>query len=501
MPTTINRAHSLLAKLSQESPDAIVLSGADIRYTAVELAAAVQSTAAQLNSAGVKRLALLADNSPDWVIMDLACEVAGVCIIPLPLFFSTQQLRSGIDRSGADALVTDDGKYTGLLAGQNLIAGPEKIATGLSLYHLEKRDQSRLPMGTAKITFTSGSTGNPKGVCLSVEQQWAVAQALHAVIDVPLPRHLCLLPLSTLLENIGGVYLPLLLGAEVVALSAEKRGLQGSSGLDAMQLADTLTSVQPSSLILVPQLLTALLKLVADDWQAPSSLRFIAVGGAKVDPTLLDRARKKGLPVYEGYGLSENSSVACLNLPGAERSGSVGKALPSADLAIRDGEVVIRGSTFLGYLGEPESWYQAELQTGDLGRVDSDGYIYIEGRKKNLLISSFGRNISPEWIEARLLSNGLIAQCIVLGDAQPYCSALILPEDQRITDSDIQAWVEVINAELPDYARVLAWHRLTQSLEQCDGLYTANGRPRRDRIAKGFSRFINSLYPDESRVH
>ena len=163
-------------------------------------------------------------------------------------------------------------------------------------------------------------------------------------------------------------------------------------------------------------------------WTAPPSLRFIAVGGAPVAPDLLARATALGLPVYEGYGLSECASVVCLNTPEARRAGTVGRPLPHVQIRVDErGELHVRGATMLGYLGEAPAIADAEVATGDLGTLDADGHVRIHGRLRNVYITSFGRNVSPEWVEREIAAEPGIGQVLVHGEARPYPVALIVP--------------------------------------------------------------------------
>jgi long-subunit acyl-CoA synthetase (AMP-forming) len=200
-------------------------------------------------------------------------------------------------------------------------------------------------------------------------------------------------------------------------------------------------------------------------------LKFVAVGGGKVAPSLIHEARQIGLPVYEGYGLSEACSVVALNTPEAERVGSVGKPLAHQSIRIAgDGEIEI---------SQPDT---AWFATGDLGEIDNDGFLYVTGRKKNVLITSFGRNVSPEWPESVLQSFPEIAQVMVYGEAQSQLSALIVPSGSYISVSTLQTVVDHANQLLPDYAQIGRWHALDKPFSVSDGLLTANGRPRRDQI-------------------
>jgi long-chain acyl-CoA synthetase len=463
---------------------------------AAELRQQVAETAASLRATGIKVLALQADNGIPWLVIDLACQQASICLVPLPGFFSTGQLQHVFRQAAVDAVICQQADtFEALLAGR--ILGRQTIQPGnLSLLRLETAgNPAQLPAQTGKITFTSGSTGQPKGVCLSNEQLLRQARVLANAVKLVSPRHLCLLPLSTLLENVAGLYAPLLSGGEVIIPSMGEVGFTGSSELDGQKFLATIQRYQPHSIILTPQLLLMLVSAAAAGWQPPTSLRFVAVGGGKVATELLRRAAELGIPAFEGYGLSECASVVGLNTPGHNRPGSCGRPLPHVQLEIDDGEVVVSGNAMLGYLGEPESFGSVSVRTGDLGELDEDGYLHIHGRRKNLLISSFGRNINPEWVESEMLGQPLLAECVVLGEARPYCVALITPRQPGTSDAAIGEHIERVNAGLPDYARVRRWHRLSQPLHAQPGLLTANGRPQRDAIAQRYASLLTSLYP------
>jgi len=139
-----------------------------------------------------------------------------------------------------------------------------------------------LPPGTGKITYTSGSTGQPRGVCLGAAQIEAVARSLEqATAGLGIERHLCLLPLATLLENISGIHAPLLAGATCLLPPASVTGMS-YAGPDVARLLGCIASFAPQSIVLVPELLRVLVTAIERGWQAPDSLRFIAVGGAPV---------------------------------------------------------------------------------------------------------------------------------------------------------------------------------------------------------------------------
>ena len=482
---------------SQTQASQIAVVGLDDKYTWFELQQATIEVAQMLTLSRHKVLALYADNSPAWIIVDLACRLANVTLLPLPAFFSDQQLMHAIKQAGVTGIIHHaEDRISQLLELNEQNASPI-LPLDFVVNAIEQVGVT-LPETTAKITFTSGSTGQPKGVCLSNEQQLRVAESLLQATELVAPKHLSILPFSTLLENIGGIYAPLLGGGTIIALPQEALGFNGSNGFDLNKLLSTISHYQPSSMILLPELLMALVAAISKGWQAPPSLKFIAVGGSKVSPHLLDNAQALGLPVYEGYGLSECGSVVSLNSPSDAKLGTIGKVLPHLSVTIEQGELVVEGNAFLGYIDERDSWLKSKVYTGDLGFFDEQNYLNINGRKKNLLISSFGRNINPEWIESELLSNGLFQQCIVFGDAKPYCIALVYPRDSATNDSLIQAWIDSVNQQLPNYARIEQWAKLEQPMTFANNLMTSNGRPVRKNILNYYEPLIEQLYVKEA---
>lgn len=448
-------------------------------------------TARWLEQQNIQVLALLADNSPGWLLVDLACQMAGVCFLPLPHFFSNAQIRHCLKQTGCRHVLSDD--KTRLAA---FLQTGEKLTqeiSGFSLLYMQmKNGTSRLPEGTAKITFTSGSTGEPKGVCLNNHSQQQVAQALDDALAGHQGSHLCLLPLSTLLENVAGAYRALLADCPIHLPSASTLGFNGAS-VDMVRLTSCIDSTQPATLILVPELLGLLNRACRQGWHAPRSLRFVAVGGARVSPQLLLEAQCHGLPVYEGYGLSECCSVVSLNTPGSNRPGTAGRLLSHQHACIEEGQIKISGNCFLGYVNQPQSWYPQSVPTGDLGWLDHDGFLHTKGRAKNLIISSFGRNINPEWLESELLACDAIQQAAVFGDREAFCSALLYCAPAT-DDSTINHLLQQLNKTLPEYARIQQWRRLPAPMTADNKLVTGNGRPRRQAIARHYQHFLDDIY-------
>tara|TARA_R110002111_G_scaffold218075_3_gene280385 strand:- start:122 stop:1627 length:1506 start_codon:yes stop_codon:yes gene_type:complete len=484
-------------RFAQLKPDALAIQGCDEVVTWHDLILRVNALSFELQGFSHQVLGLYADNSPDWIVIDLACHLNNIILLPLPNFLSKQQLKHALEQSGANAIIHADFETSFISELTPISSAKSKslsVSAPLVLNEINLKKHVKLPENTQKITFTSGSTSAPKGVCLSLSSQINTAQALITATEIQETRHLAVLPFSTLLENIAGIYATLLSGGCVIALAQQQLGFNGSQAFELNTLLIPLSQYQPQSLILLPELLTALVIAAKQGWSAPNSIAFIAVGGSKVSPQLLQEAVVQKLPVYQGYGLSECASVVSLNTPERNNINSAGQRLDHVKVTVEHGEVVVSGNVFLGYIGQEETWYSNKVLTGDLGFYDHKGYLHITGRKKNLLVSSFGRNINPEWVESELLANGLLAQCVVFGDATPFCSALILARNDETTIEEIGQWVDQVNLVLPDYAQIKAWHRLASPLSSSDGLMTRNGRPIRQAIAAHYQDIIRQLY-------
>ena len=435
-------------------------------------------------------LAVLADNSATWVHADLAALQAGIVHVPLPGFFTDRQIGHALHSACVDTVWTDQPRRV-----LSLDAGfvPDGVFGGLAC--LRRRcEQPSLPAGTGKISFTSGTTAEPRGACLDARGLLDTADAVREAMQVlDLRRHLAVLPLSLLLENVAGLYAPLLSGCAVVVQPLEVIGWRGMSGFDPTALHRVVVDGDIHSVILVPELLKAwVVWLRGVAGRAPDSLRYLAVGGAKVPQALIEQARSFGLDAYQGYGMTECGSVVSLNRPGDDGP-DAGRPLSHLSVGIRDGEVVVQGAPLLGYAGGREATEsRAQLPTGDLGHLDERGHLHIEGRRSNLLVTGYGRNVSPEWVESCLLAQPEIAQALVLGEALPGLGALLVPSPQ-LTSPDLHTAVQRTNACLPDYARVLAW-RVVQPFTPQSGLATGNGRPRRSAIALHHAETIADLH-------
>ena len=458
-------------------------------WTTSELGAAVQAARSWLQDQGTQVLATLLDNSCAFVVIDEAAAGAGLVHVPLPPFFTPAQIQHALQTAGVDTLIVPAATAVAwpALPWQTITIAEQALrcarlpAKGLAM-----------PRGTAKITYTSGSTGAPKGVCLRQSAMERVADGVVQVLGpLGITRHLSALPFAVLLENVAGLMAARRQGATLLTPALAELGWQGSSQFDVAVFHAAMLRLRPDSLILLPQMLRAWVGLLMQSGQrAPGGLKFVAVGGAAVGAPLLAAAQSLGIPAFEGYGLSEGASVQTLNLPGAQRPGSVGRPLPHARLRVAaDGEIEVAGSLMAGYLGDatpaPEWW-----PSGDLGDIDEQGYVHIRGRKKNVLISAYGRNISPEWVETTLGNQPAIRQCVVLGDGEPSLWAVLWPVHEHTPDTTLQAAVDRANTTLPDYARITRWTRGRAAFSVESGYATANGRPRREAIRDAHAQLL-----------
>jgi long-chain acyl-CoA synthetase len=414
------------------------------------------------------RVGLLFTKGMDYVVCDLALSFAGKELVPLPEFFSDAQLLHIVHVAQLSDVVADRASAE---RGKRL---------GLTVHELDAESVTNIApaSGAGRIIFTSGTSGKPKGVCLSDRQLLASVAALaEASCASATDRYFSVLPNSLLLEQIAGTYLPLSVGAAI-----HLPGVLAASPAGQLTAAE---QARATATVLVPELLAAWLKeLQARGNRAPASLRFIAVGGAPIPQRLAAAAWQHGLPVYEGYGLSECSSVVCVNRPDARRAGTVGRPLSNVAVAVDEGEIVVSGPTVMnGYVGEPQlsgSWH-----TGDLGHFDADGFLIVTGRKDDVIVTAAGRNISPEWVEDIIAADSRVGRCVVVAHERELV-ALIIPTDSSVC-GDSPAMHDLVASAaraLPDYAKPRRYLAMSdQEFRRLD-LLTANSRPRRSEVSQ-----------------
>ena len=426
--------------------------------------------------AGAQEIIGITSTDPlEAALADLALTYHGHVSVHLPPFFSEGQKAHIIGAAGIQRVIGKAAPGTRAIA----LPRPEDCAPLGEALAAPVRE-------TQRIIFTSGSSGQPKGVRIGERQMAAAIAGLEAAIAPEVADiHLSLLPMAQLLEQVAGLYLPLLVGAQVHFCAEALPALFG--GPIAPVLA-TLEEVRPTTTILVPAFLARLVAgMKGAGLRAPESLRFVAVGGAATAPALLAEAAHVGLAVYEGYGLSECCSVVALNRPEDARPGTVGHVLEGVSVRIDEGEIVVSGPTVMeGYLGQPP--VAGEWRTGDLGRIE-EGRLIVEGRKDWLIVTPEGRNINPEWIES----------CLGADPRIPAAGLCLGPDGQLEIIAVVAAQIEAedvnrLLAGLPAYARPVRVVFVPASLE---GLLKPGGGLDRSQLASLAERFpAQSLFSD-----
>lgn len=426
------------------------------RISYAELPAAIDDMAEVIRdeASGSGPVAIDLDNGIDWVVADLALLSLGRPCIPLPPFFTADQRTAALADAGASATITRHGIVR------------------------HEHGARHMPSGTAKISYTSGSTGDPKGICLGESLMLQTAQAIVARLGEEMAGvHVPILPLAVLLENVAGLYATLLAGGRYLVKASASIGLTNPFMVDDAALVASIDHSGATSLILVPEYLARIVDRLERSATRLKHLRLVAVGGSRVPVSLLERADRVGLPVLQGYGLTECGSVICLEAMGKRDRGTVGQPLRHAMVSLApDGEIVVDGNFHLGTVGHPRG--NDPIFTGDVGEIDELGRLSIVGRKSNLIITSFGRNVAPEWVEEQLVAQPQIAQAMVYGDGEAELRAFIVPS---AIDADVAAGVAAANAALPPYARVNCW-QASRPFTPADGTLTPNGRLRRAAI-------------------
>jgi acyl-coenzyme A synthetase/AMP-(fatty) acid ligase len=450
----------------------------EIRFSELKVAICDRADLIRNEAVGPGPVAIDLDNTIDWVIADLALLDLGRPCIPLPPYFTADQRAAALADAGAGATITRHGIVRHAFAG------------------------SELPAGTAKISYTSGSTGHPKGICLGDHLMLQTARAVVARLGEDMAgTHFPILPLGVLLENVAGLYATLLAGGRYLIRPSASIGLANPFMMNDTELVRAIADGGATSLILVPEYLSRIVDRLEQCGQHLETLKLVAVGGSRVPLSLIERAERAGLPIVQGYGLTECGSVVALEAAGERDRGTVGHPLDHANVSLAsDGEIVIDGSFHLGTVGHPRS--EGAIFTGDLGSIDEHGRLSIIGRKSNLIITSYGRNVAPEWVEEQLVAQPQIAQAMVYGDGEANLRAFIVPS---ALDANISAGVASANAELPAYARVERWEP-SRPFTPADATLTQNGRLRRsaimDRAAQRpfFERLCTETTPARTRL-
>jgi long-chain acyl-CoA synthetase len=381
-----------------------------------------------------------------------------------------------------------------------LASGRAQLATTEGREEFERSWKESAPEDVATLIYTSGTTGPPKGVVLTHRNViWTAASIDRTGAYPPGLRGISYLPLAHALERLATHYLSLCKAANVhfcpevlqvfeyvpdvrpqafagvprlfeklqagivAGINAEPNERRRKIALGALKTGQEAARLEregkpvPTGLKLKRRVFDKLVFSKIRDKIGLDQCMFTVTGAAPMAPDTHDFFAGIGLPLYEGYGMTESSAPATLNLPGRRTAGSVGPRLPGVEVALaEDGEVLIRGDNVTqGYYREPEKTAEtldAEgwLHTGDIGRLDDDGFLFIVDRKKELIVTSGGKNISPANIEALLKAHPLIGQACAVGDGRKYMSALIVLDGEAAPQWAKDNGLEF--ADLPTFA-------------------------------------------------
>ena len=535
-------------------------------------------------------IALLSASRAEWVQTDFAILSAGCVTVPIYATYTAAQVAGLVNDADARMLIVEDrtqlAKVLAVRAQMPLledivvldaIAGSDaSVLTWDRLREIGRERAhevgSRLgerlgSLGSddvATIVYTSGTTGDPKGVVQTHGNHMATLAALSKIPGIqPGDVHLLFLPLAHSFARLEAF-----LGVHRGLVTAFATGLETMRG--------DLRAVRPHFLFAVPRVFeklraTILSGVEARGWLERRAfawamrvgsetsrrqrsgepltrrlrvrhrladrlvftrlrqplggrLRFAVSGGAPLARELAEFFHAAGLLILEGYGLTEACPALTFNRIDRFRFGSVGLAIPGVELRIaRDGEILARGPNIAsrGYLQRPQATAEAFtadgwFRTGDIGRIDADGFLYVTDRKKDLIVTSGGVNIAPQHLEDLLRSDPFISQALVYGDRRPYPTALIavsaealsrfarahgivdgsyeqLVRDPRVV-AHVARIVEAKNAEVQSYARIKKFALVPAELSEAGGEVTPTQKLKRAVVAERYAALLDSLY-------
>jgi long-chain acyl-CoA synthetase len=468
--------------------------------TAREVEAEIRATAKGLIAAGVQigdRVAIMARTRYEWTILDFATWFAGGVVVPIFDTSSAEQIDWILNDSHSVALIVETPAMHELVSTvlpshtkhvwtmtDDVLAVLKEAGKNIGDDEIDRRRNALVPSSSATLIYTSGTTGKPKGVQLThgnfLAECGNVVQGASELFLKPGGSTLLFLPVAHVfgrMVQIGAITaglhlahcsdpvgrLPMDLasfkptfvlavprifekiynGAEARAEAAGKGNIFRKAAAVAVEYSEAMDKKSISPILKLKHGLFD--KLVYSKIRAGMGGRVEAAisGGAPLGVRLGHFYRGAGVTILEGYGLTETTAGATLNLMAAHRVGSVGRPIPGTSVKIaEDGEVLLRGPIVMqGYwqndeanaeVFDSERWFKS----GDLGKIDEDGFLYIVGRKKEIIVTAGGKNVAPAVLEDRIRAHALVSQCMVVGDNQPFIAALI-----TIDQDALKVWV------------------------------------------------------------
>ncbi len=523
------------------------------------------------------RVGILAANCYEWTLFDFAIWVAGAASVPIYVTSSAEQIEWILSDSGAAAVITENSALTERVdqvrdrltdlkqvwriddrAVEALVMAGKDVADDV----LDRHRAAVRPDDLATLIYTSGTTGRPKGVALTHRNLYAACRNATEYLAVLFKGD----EASTLL------FLPL---AHVYGRMVEVAAFMARATLghwaDVKTLTDNLAAFKPTFLLSVPYVLEKVYNGARQkahaggkgrifDAAAATAIEFSEAGGKaglglKLKHALFDRLvysklraalggqvkyaisggaalglrlthffRGVGITVYEGYGLTESSAASVTNSPLAAKPGTVGRPLPGTSVRISaEGEIQLRGEAIFTQYWQNETataeaiasdgWFA----TGDLGELDDDGFLKITGRKKEILVTSGGKNVAPSVIEDRIAAHPLVGQALVVGDGQKYIAALITIDadyfgywkttagkaaSATVTDlatdpdllAEVQKAVDEGNLAVSKAESVRKFRILDTEFNPENGYLTPSLKLKRNIIMKDFAKEVDALY-------
>ena len=522
--------------------------------TVAEIATLVSRWQAALKGLGLAegdRVAVCLKNGINWVAVDLAALGLGLVVVPLYVEDNPDNAAWCVANAEAKLLIVDSTRMAKALRNTQralppiYVLRPDPGDEGASVERLlaqsagtpEFRDLATDALAT--ICYTSGTSGRPKGVMLSHGNIIAnVTSCRGCSMAGPTDLFLSILPLSHMFERTGGYYLPLSLGAKVVyargvAQLAEDLASQGPTIMFAvprifekfkmridqtlaasplkrwlfMQCAERGWRVESGKGLVLDRLLTPLLRaLVAKPILARlgGRMRLTVVGGAALDPDIAHTFIGLGLPMLQGYGMTEASPVISVNRDDDNDPDSVGTPLPGVEVKIGEGgELLARGGNVMrGYWRNEEATRASIdadgwLHTGDIAQI-RDKRIYIRGRVKDILVMSNGEKLPPQYVEYALLHDPMFEQVMLVGEGRPFLTLLAVTQE-----GDEQSLLAHANERLKDFPR---WVRIRHCIPSRDpwsienGLLTPTLKLKRPLVLAKFKGALDQVYAAEAKA-
>jgi long-chain acyl-CoA synthetase len=547
------------------------------------------------------RVALLSENRPGWALADLATLSAGAWVVPIYTSLPPDEVQYLLEDSGARACVVStapqlakvlavrdrcpalswvislepvEREEAWLLTARELVErGREARAARPSA--VDERRAAIDPEETATILYTSGTTGQPKGVMLSHRNLVTnTIDALESLEITPSDLHLSWLPLSHSFERLAGYYIMLHAGVSIAyAESIEKvvdnmREVRATVTLGAPRLYEKMYAAvlqSASDAGGLKKVIAFWARRVAIEYseaevggggagpwlrfkrgladrlvfskiraRVGGSIRFFVSGSAPLAPVIMKFFYAAGMPILEGYGLTETSPVVSVNTFDDMKFGTVGKPIRNVEARIEpdperpegDGEILIRGPNVMqGYYRLPEKTAEVLsadgwFRTGDIGLIDADGFLAITDRKKDLIKTSGGKYIAPQPIENELKTSRYVTQAVVVGNKRKYASVLIVPNfenlaawarQQGLPADDPGALVahpgiqdlyeevlEKVNADRPSYETIKKFRLLDRDFTIDAGELTPTLKVKRGAIEARHSDLIDTMYEEET---